>query len=115
MTGQADRDRKHGGLYHPKYVIFKPCHDCDGDGIAYEPNDFFPSVNPCPSCKGKGVIPTSEGAKYFVLRIDCGPDGPHDPNARSALRHYAEGIRDGNPIFASDILAWLDELGPVKT
>ena len=104
-----DQDWKTGGLNRQKYVISKPCCDCDGDGIEYTPSSFFPSNNPCPSCKGRGSIPVSEDARYFVLRIDCGPDGAWDPNARRALLHYAECVRGENPEFAADILAWLRE------
>jgi hypothetical protein len=103
----ADQDWKTDGLYRSKYVVLKPCPTCDGSGSIVE---MIPAV--CHDCGGTGVVKPTEdkNAAYFVLRIDCGPDGAHDPNACSALRHYADCVRGDNPKFATDIMVWLDEL-----
>ena len=112
----ADQDWKTGGLNRQKYVVLKPCCNCGGDGVVCpclgrECNCLF--YPPCEDCSGTGLVkPEDENACYFVLRIDCGPDGPHDPNAREALLRYAKYVRDDNPKFADDILTWLVETVP---
>lgn len=105
----ANQDWKTGELSRKKYVIHKPCRECDGTGRVFDAESLhgFPRV--CKKCNGEKIIPVSDDAQYFVLRIDCGSDGPWDPNARKALLHYAECVRGENPIFADDILRWLDE------
>ena len=100
----ADQDWKTGPLNRNKYVVHKTCQDCDGTGSVQDDNTFF-GASQCPFCNGKGILPSSKDARYFVLRID----GNNDPNARLALSYYAECVRSTNHEFADDIRAWLKE------
>ena len=112
----ADQDRKTGGLNRGKYVILKPCIDCSGSGTvcgcgAVRSLDDCVCIvgKKCETCRGLGAVKTAPEARYFVLRIDCGPDGPHDPNARAALYTYADRVAEDNIQFADEIRGWLDE------
>ena len=104
----AAQDWKTGGLNRSKYVIRKSCRNCDGEGSVLDKGAFFESQD-CPECDGAGSLPVDVDARYFVLRIDSGPDGPHDPNAKKALACYANSVEAENPIFAADIRVWLTE------
>lgn len=104
----ADQDWKTGGLNRQKYVVLKPCPVCRRSGRV--------AGRTCHNCGGTGAVkPRDENAQYFVLRIDFGPDGACDPNARSALSWYAKCVRKDNPEFASDIVRWLDETAGAVT
>ncbi len=98
----ADQDWKHGPLNRSKYVVRKKCKTCHGTG------GVDGEYGICTDCNGTGSNPHPT-ACYFVLRIDCGPNGPHDPNARKALSCYADEVETVNPIFAADIREWLKE------
>ena len=102
----ADQDWKKDG-WTEKYVIRKKCGQCDGTGRVPGGKDY---TYPCLSCDGTGERKIAPEAVYFVLRLDCGPDGtPHDPNARLAMRLYADAVRAENPRFADDIIQKLKE------
>ncbi len=100
----ADQDWKTGGLNRQKYVVMKPCPTCDG----VAPGDAIGLR--CVECAGLGAVrPSDPDAQYFVLRIDCGPNGPHDPNARAALYEYANCVYEHNRQFADEIVEWLEK------
>ena len=110
-----DQDWKTGGLSRQKYVIHKRCNNCDGDGTVLSEQGFQGLDSPtCPFCDGRGMLEVDKDAAYFVLRIDCGEDGPHDPNARAALYDYASYVGGENPLFADDICRWLQETEAAK-
>lgn len=46
-------------------------------------------------------LPIAPEAQYFVLRVDT------DPNARVALKAYADAVRAVNQKFAEDLDQWL--------
>ena len=97
----ADQDWKTGGLNREKYVVLKPCLVCRGTRLLVG--------RTCYNCHGQGAVPPrDENAQYFVLRIDSGPDGPHDPHARAALTFYAYHVAPDNQQFADDIREWLE-------
>ncbi len=106
----TDQDWKAGGLNRSKYVVFKQCPSCGGTGdCQYDQPPVIQDA--CEDCNGRGAVePTDSGAKYFVLRIDCGPEGPRDPHARAALYDYAYYVADDNMQFATEICEWLDQL-----
>lgn len=103
----ADQDWKTCGLNQQKYVVLKLCPTCNGSGIYVQTVE---GPIGCENCSGTGTVKSRDkNARYFVLRIDCGPDGAYDPNARSALAWYAKSVRGDNPKLASDIVRWLDK------
>lgn len=78
----------------------------------------------CPHCdhdykrggwKTKYVVEKADGsdvdpeAVYFVLRLD------EDPNARAAMRAYAESVVRVNEELAFDIVGKLDQVAPEET
>ena len=96
----ADQEWKTGGLNKQKYIVLKPCPTCKGSGRMFGTG--------CTDCAERGAIsPHDPDAEYFVLRIDCGPSGPHDPNARAALYDYASYVAEDNRQFADEIREWL--------
>ena len=103
----ADQDWKNHG-WMEKYIIRRYCDQCEGTGRVVE------GTRLCHACEGRGWRLPSPEALYFVLRLDCGPDGPHDPNARIAMKAYADAVRTENPKFADDIMQKLAETAPLQ-
>jgi hypothetical protein len=84
----ADQDWKRDG-WTAKYIIRKKCGQCDGTGrVPGGPNYTYP----CLSCDGSGERKVAPDALYFVLRLDCGPDGPHERAACKGLPSMDEAV-----------------------
>ena len=102
-----DHDFKDGG-WKNKYIVFKRCPDCGGEGwgthcACRSVGECMHSEKPCPTCKGTGFLPADPIAVYFVLRLD------EDPHARTAAAAYANSIQRENVRFAMDIRKKLAE------
>jgi len=41
-------------------------------------------IQPCPFCKGEGVLKHSEYARWFVICLGCGARGPKKPTGEQA-------------------------------